>query len=111
MCPLASLTSATGKTYGAILEDSTLKKKVRDMMQEVAAVAKARHVDLPENAVDKTMEMVARFGHNSKTSMQLDREKGNQTEVDTLTTFLCRAGRESGIPTPLHDEVLRQLIN
>jgi 2-dehydropantoate 2-reductase len=57
------------------------------------------------------MEMVARFGHNSKTSMQLDREKGNQTEIDTLTTFLCRAGRESGIPTPLHDEVLRQLIN
>ncbi|KAF0156500.1 MAG: 2-dehydropantoate 2-reductase [Syntrophaceae bacterium] len=110
MCPLASLTSATGKTYGAILEDSTLKKKARGMMQEVAAVAKARHIDLPENAVDKTMEMVARFGHNSKTSMQLDREKGNQTEIDTLTTFLCKAGRESGIPTPLHDDVLRQLI-
>ena len=31
------------------------------MMQEVAAVAKARHIDLPENAVDKTMEMVAAF--------------------------------------------------
>lgn len=110
MCPLASLTSATGKTYGAIIEDPELQKRTRGMMQEVAAVAKARHIDLPENAVDKTMAIVARFGHNSKTSMQLDREKGNQTEIDTLTTFLCRAGRESGIPTPLHDDVLRQLV-
>jgi 2-dehydropantoate 2-reductase len=111
MCPLASLTSATGRTYGAILEDQGLRKKVRDMMQEVYDVAKARHILLPENAVEKTMEIVARFGHNSKTSMQLDREKGNQTEIDTLTAFLCRAGLEAGIPTPLHDEVYRQLIS
>lgn len=110
MCPLASLTSATGKTYGEILEDSKLKKKARDMMLEVAAVAKARHINLPENAVDKTMEMIARFGYHSKTSMQMDREKGNPTEVDTLTAYLCRAGRESGIPTPVHDEIFKQLL-
>jgi 2-dehydropantoate 2-reductase len=111
MCPLASLMSATGKTYGAILEDHELRKQARDMMFEVAAVAKARHINLPDNAVDKTMEMVARFGYNSKTSMQLDREKGHQTEIDTLTAFLCHAGHESDIPTPLHDEMLRQLIS
>lgn len=109
MCPLASLMSATGKTYGAIWADSSLRKKVRDMMLEVAAVAKARHVFLPENAVDKLMEMVAGFGHSSKTSMQLDREKGKQTEIDALTAYLCKAGRDSGIPTPLHDEIYLQL--
>ncbi len=111
MCPLASLTSATGKTYGAILEDPELCEKARGMMQEVYDVAKARHIFLPENTVDKTMEMVARFGHDAKTSMQLDHEKGNQTEIDTLTAFLCRTSQELGIPTPLHDEVYRQLIN
>jgi 2-dehydropantoate 2-reductase len=110
MCPLASLMSATNKTYGAIWADSSLRKKARDMMLEVVAVAKARHVFLPENVVDKLMEMVAGFGHNSKTSMQLDREKGRQTEIDALTAYLCKAGRESGIPTPLHDEIYAQLI-
>ncbi|MGA2780425.1 MAG: 2-dehydropantoate 2-reductase [Smithella sp.] len=109
MCPLASLMSATNKTYGAIWADSSLRKKARDMMLEVAAVAKARHVFLPENAVDKLMEMVAGFGHNSKTSMQLDRENGRQTEIDALTAYLCKAGKESGIPTPLHDEIYFQL--
>jgi 2-dehydropantoate 2-reductase len=109
MCPLASLMSATGKTYGAIWADSSLRKKARDMMLEVAAVAKAHHVFLPENTVDKAMEMVAGFGHNSKTSMQIDREKGRQTEFDALTAYLCKAGKESGIPTPLHDEMYFQL--
>jgi 2-dehydropantoate 2-reductase len=110
MCPLGSLTAATGKTYGALLADPTLKIKLRGMMEEVTAVAKARNVHLSENAIDRTMEMAGRFAFDAKTSMQLDKEKGRPTEVDTLTGFLCRAGRESGIPTPLHDEVYQQII-
>ncbi|MCE5210600.1 MAG: 2-dehydropantoate 2-reductase [Deltaproteobacteria bacterium] len=109
MCPIGSLTAATGKTYGAIWADPLLRKKARDMMLEVVAVAHAHHVILPQTEVDKAMEMVAGFGYNSKTSMQLDREKGKQTEIDALTAYLCEAGKESGIPTPLHDEVYAQL--
>ncbi|GAB6267335.1 MAG: 2-dehydropantoate 2-reductase [Smithella sp.] len=109
MCPIGSLTSATGKTYGGIWEDLVLRKKARNMMLEIVAVAKAHHVKLTEEAVDKAMEMVAGFGYNSKTSMQLDRENGRQTEIDALTAYLCKAGKESGIPTPLHDEIYGQL--
>jgi 2-dehydropantoate 2-reductase len=109
MCPVGSLTSATGKTYGGICEDLVLRKKARNMMLEVVAVAKAYHVNLSEDAVDKAMEMVAGFGYNSKTSMQLDIEKGRQTEIDALTAYLCQAGKASGIPTPLHDEIYDQL--
>ena len=109
MCPIGSLTSATGKTYGGIWEDLILRKKARNMMLEVVAVAKAHHVNLTEETVDKAMEMVAGFGYNSKTSMQLDRENGRQTEIDALTAYLCQAGKASGIPTPLHDEIYDQL--
>jgi len=93
MCPLGSLTAATGKTYGAIWENSLLRKKARDMMLEVVAVAKSASCESAGNTVDKAMEMVAGFGHNSKTSMQLDREKGRQTEIDALTAYICKAGK------------------
>ena len=109
MCPMASLMSATDKTYGTIWEDLALRKKARDMMLEVVAVAKARHVNLPDDAVDKAMEMVAGFDYNSKTSMQLDMEKGRQTEIDALTAYLCNVGKEAGVPTPLHDEIYELL--
>jgi len=111
MCPLASLTSATGKTYGAILEDPDLRERARNIMWEVLHVAEAHDIVLPGDIVDKTMAMIGHFGYDSKTSMQLDRERGGQTEIDTLTVFLCRAAREAGIPTPLHDEVLGQLVD
>lgn len=109
MCPLGSLTSATGKPYGGIWQDSMLRKKVRDMMREVVAVAKTQNVILSEEAVDKAMEMIGSFGYHSKTSMQLDFEKGRQTEIDALTAYLCKVGRESGVPTPLHDEIYELL--
>ena len=41
--------------------------------------------------------------------MQMDFEKGNQTEIDTLTAYLCRAGRKAGVPTPLHNEIYELL--
>jgi 2-dehydropantoate 2-reductase len=110
MCPLGSLTAATGNTYGSIMADSLLRKKARDMMLEVVAVALAHHVDLPPEAVDKAMEMVAGFDYHSKTSMQIDREKGRRTEIDALTAYLCEAGREAGVPTPLHDEIYAELL-
>jgi len=61
------------------------------MMLEVVAVAQTRHVNLTEDAVDNAMKMVAGFDYNSKTSMQIDREKGKQTEIDALTAYLCEA--------------------
>ena len=109
MCPLASLTAATGKTYGEIIENPELSALARELMQEVVALARAKKIHLAPNAVDKTMEMVASFGYESKTSMQRDRENGRQTEIDALTSYLCRAGREEGVPTPVHDEMLRCL--
>ena len=109
MCPIASMTAATGKTYGQIWEDPVLRKKTRDMMMEVFAVAQARNVKLPQESVDKAMKMIGSFDYNSKTSMQIDKEKGRQTEIDALTVYLCQAGRESGVPTPLHDEIYEKL--
>jgi 2-dehydropantoate 2-reductase len=111
MCPLGSLTSVTGKTYGGIMADQILRQKLRGMMQEVATIARARNISLPENAVEKTMELVGSFAYDTKTSMQMDREKSKQTEIDTLTAYVCKAGKEFGIPTPLHNEIYFQLQN
>lgn len=109
MCPVGSLTAATGKTYGALLADDHCRIMLRSMMEEVVAVARVRNINFPSDTVDKTMEMVGRFPFDAKTSMQLDREKGRPTEVDALTAYLCRIGRESGVSTPLHDEILVKL--
>jgi 2-dehydropantoate 2-reductase len=109
ICPLGSLTSLTGKTYGEIIEDADLRQKLTGMMEEVMSVARARNILLPEECVDNAIQLIGSVAYDNKTSMQMDREKGRQTEIDLMPAYICRMGRKLGIPTPLHDEVYDQL--
>lgn len=109
ICPLASLASAYGKTYGEITGDGELRQRLRRMMEEVIAVAHAHKIILPDDAVEGAIRLISSVAYDNKTSMQLDRERGRQSETDIIPGFLCKAGKESGVPTPLHDEVYAQL--
>jgi 2-dehydropantoate 2-reductase len=66
---------------------------------------------LPADVVDKTIEVISRFPYDTKISMQIDRERGNRTEIDIFTDYIRQSGLELGIPTPLHDEIYNQLLN
>jgi 2-dehydropantoate 2-reductase len=109
ICPLGSLTAATGKTFGGIIEDAKLKNKLREMIKEVNAIANARKIELPEDIVDKTIKLIEGFSYDTKTSMLVDRELGKKMEVDIFTAYMRKAGQELGISTPLHDEIYLQL--
>ena len=109
ICPLASLASAYGKTYGDIIGAEDLRQKLKKMMEEVIAVARARNIILPEDVVEGAIKLIGSVAYHNKTSMQLDRERGRQSETDIIPGFLCKAGKESGVPTPLHDKVYAQL--
>jgi 2-dehydropantoate 2-reductase len=109
ICPLAGLTSATNKTFGEIMENSGLKEKLKKMIQEVKSIADARKIDLPKDIVDITLESIGRFAYDTKTSMQMDRERGKDTEIDIFTKYIIKSGKELDIPTPLHNEIYSQL--
>lgn len=109
ICPLGSLTAATGKTFGGIIEDEKLKNKLRAMIKEVKAIADARDIALPADIVDKTIALIYGFSYDTKTSMLVDRELGKKMEVDIFTAYIRKAGQELGIPTPLHNKIYLQL--
>ena len=112
ICPLASLTSMLGKAFGAIMADSQDSAMLRGLMEEVYRVAKARGIALPDDIVETTIGKVGAFPPGTKTSMQLDFEKGSQTELEIFTGYIVKSGKELNIPTPLnakvHDELLKK---
>ncbi len=109
ICPLGSLTAATGKTFGGVIEDEKLKNKLREMIKEVKLIADARKIELPDDIVEKTIKLIEGFSYETKTSMLVDRELGKKMEVDIFTAYVHQAGHELGIPTPLHNEIYLQL--
>lgn len=72
-------------------------------MREVEAVARAKGVTLDADVVEKTMRFVDDLAPGTTSSMQRDADAGRRLEVDAMSGYLSRTGRETGVPTPAHD--------
>ena len=55
--------------------------------------------------------MTSNFPYETKSSLQLDFERGKQAEVETFTGFVVRSGKKLGIKTPLHEAAYSALKN
>jgi 2-dehydropantoate 2-reductase len=108
--PLAGLTSLLGKPFGPILDDPADRTLLEGLIKEVALVALAKGVSFPEDIVAATIARAAAFPPATKTSMLLDFEKGQPAELDIFTGYLVAAGKELGVPVPLHERVHAGLL-
>ena len=107
--PMAGVTSMTGKPFGEVLAGAAERTMVEGMMKEVEAVARRKGVHFPPDIVQASLGKAAAFAPTTKTSMQLDYERGNPTELDIFIAYMVKAGKELGIPVPLHEKVYAEL--
>jgi 2-dehydropantoate 2-reductase len=107
--PMAGVTSLMGKSFGDVMADEKGRTMVRGLMEEISLLAKTGGIVLPPDSVETALVKVARFPHETRSSMQLDYEKGRRTEVDLFIGYAVRAGRALGIPVPLHEELYTAL--
>ena len=109
--PLAGITSLLEKPFGAIMENREHKTMLEEMMKEVKLIADEKGISLPENIIEQSLEVTSNFPYETKSSMQLDFEKGRETELETFTGYIIKSGKASGIKTPLHDKIYSELKN
>ncbi|MCH8112387.1 MAG: 2-dehydropantoate 2-reductase [Proteobacteria bacterium] len=80
----------------------------RAAMKEVADVAAAKGVTLPDDAL-AGFTAVTRGGSSIRPSMLVDLERGKPLELDHLSGAVVRAGAELGVATPFHSMALALL--
>jgi 2-dehydropantoate 2-reductase len=107
--PMAGVTSMTGKPFGDVLASTDDRAMVEGMMKEVEAIARRKDVNFPADIVQASIGKAAAFSPATKTSMQLDYERGNKTELDIFIAYVVQAGKELGIQVPLHEKVFAEL--
>jgi 2-dehydropantoate 2-reductase len=78
-------------------------------MREILVVARARGVTLPEETVAASMRFVDSLDPTGTASLQRDLAEGRPSELEAWTGAVVRLGRESGVPTPMHDEIYAAL--
>lgn len=97
----AGLSTLARANLGEILASPELTETFAAIMNEVAAVAKAKGVDLGADAVEKQLAANRGMHPSFKSSMQRDLERGKRLEVDAITGVLVRLGAKHGVPTPV----------
>ncbi len=107
---ISGVTSLHGVTIGTVLATPELREQLVGLMREVESLSERLSVGLPPGIVDQAVERAGMFPPDTKTSMQLDVEKGNATELDTMLGYVVRKGKELDVPTPVHVELYEALL-
>lgn len=98
---MGPLTAILGRTVQAAWEDSTGRRLMEDLFDEILAVAAADGVALDREALWRhcagTYESV---GHHA-TSMAADVAAGRPTEIETMALAVAELGARHGVDTPV----------
>lgn len=99
----AALTSLIRLPAGYIYHDPEIIPMTRRGFEEVAAIARALGIALPADAAERALAMHQGFPKTMYASMYHDVAKGKPMELDSLSGYIVRKGRELGVPTPVHE--------
>lgn len=102
ICAQGGVTALGRLTVGEILACPETVALYRGVMEEVAAVGRARGVALPLDAVDRALAFARGLQPGMRSSLAHDLSQGNRLEVETLAGSVVRYGREVGVPTPFN---------
>jgi 2-dehydropantoate 2-reductase len=103
---LTTIAAACGLSrtaIGAVREAPGGRSLIGRLISETASVGRARGVALPEGAEAAVSDGVLGLAPHLKPSFLLDLERGGPTELDVLSGAIVRYGRETNVPTPVHE--------
>jgi len=110
IAPLGGMGAMTGLPFGAFKTRGPLRTQLEAAMREMADVARALHVKLPDDTVVKTMSFVDTLQPGGITSMQRDISAGRPSELDAQNGAVVRLGRAAGVRTPTHEAICAALL-
>jgi 2-dehydropantoate 2-reductase len=111
IAPYGLVTARYDKTLGEVYENESLRGLVRKIMEEVRAVAVARGISLPGTVIETSIEKPKLFPREAMTSLHRDIRQGKKrNELDLFGGTILRMGRETGVPTPVTEEVYEALL-
>ncbi len=113
LCACAAACGMARSELGAVRDTELGRLLIERAVREIAAVARAMRIPIPPNQEEEALARIAALPASLKPSFVLDVERGGPTELDVLSGAVSRFGKQTGVPTPIHDTaaaVLRTLV-
>lgn len=104
-----ALAAITLLTNGQLLDYEESASLQDEVVNEGAAVAKAKGIEFLVGDILELVRGVSRSTYDNKASMRQDVERGDRTEVLAINGAIVAEGKKLGIPTPVN-ETLTKLV-
>ena len=105
LAQVAALTTLGRLPMEAAMQDPLLFDIGKRVLQEIAAVARAKNVAINPNLVQAKLDIAANYPPNLYASMYHDLAAGKKIEVEGIFGYVAKTGQRLGIPTPTIDLV------
>jgi 2-dehydropantoate 2-reductase len=102
LSPVCALTRRTMKQMMTFKETRKLAEAI---LREGIEVAKANGIYFKPDFLEFGMSYLDKAGHH-RTSMHVDIEKRNPTEIDFINDKIVKYGKAKGIPTPYNSAIV-----
>ncbi len=107
---LASATSYLNQNIGQILSNPENKQIYVSLLHEIALVASAKGLKMPDNIVEQTITKLEKSPQEATSSMHRDFMAHHKTELASLTEYVVNEGIKYSVPTPIYQMVLSKLL-
>lgn len=97
-------------TVGELRQCEPTRELLRQLMEEVAAVARGQNIHLAADVVSRTLTFVDSLPPGGTASMQRDIADGKPSELEAIIGAAVRFGEASGVPTPAMHYVYASLL-
>ena len=98
-CAYNAVSAISQLPYGVMIESPGVRELMRDVTEEVAAVAKADGIRMLPDLLDRVYG-IARAMPTQKSSTAQDLARAKPSEIDHLNGYIVRRGEALGIATP-----------
>jgi len=110
IAPWSGVGAVTRAPIGVFRSVPQTRLMLEEAMAEVAAVARARDIALPDGLVEQTMAFIDGLPAEGTASMQRDIMEGRPSELEAQNGAVVRLGREAGVPTPVNAFIYHSLL-
>ena len=100
-CAYNAISALGDAPYSRMVATPEVRDLMLDAVKEVAAVAKAKGIRLPDDILDAAMKPADAMPQ-TKSSTAQDIAKGRPTEIEHLNGYVVREGEALGVATPVN---------
>jgi 2-dehydropantoate 2-reductase len=98
-CAYNAISALSRAPYGRMVALPEIREVMRQTVDEVVQVARAKGIRLPGDMVEAAFRLADAMPATLSSTAQ-DILKGKRTEIDHLNGYVVREGAALGIPTP-----------